>query len=47
MSTQEINQDKCDAQRGEHSVKIDELKPKTDKTETEAKIEYYEQMYSK
>ncbi len=45
MNTNEAHQDKFDAQLGEPSVKIDELKDKADKTEAEAKIEYYEQMY--
>ncbi|WP_333875812.1 hypothetical protein [Methylobacter sp.] len=46
MSIKEAHQDKFDAQPGEHSIKIDQLKAKADKTEAEAKIEYYEQMYS-
>ncbi|MGZ4968006.1 MAG: hypothetical protein ACXV8O_00120 [Methylobacter sp.] len=45
MNTKQIHQDKFDAQAGEQGLKIDELKSKADKTEAEAKIEYYEQMY--
>ena len=47
MDINESQQDKSDAQQWERSTKIDELKNKVDKAETDAKIEYYEQMYTK
>jgi hypothetical protein len=47
MDIQETQQDKPNAQQRERSAKIDELKTKADKAETDAKIEYYEQMYSR
>jgi len=47
MDINETQQDKPDAQQWERSVKIDEIKNKADKADTDAKIEYYEQMYSR
>lgn len=45
MDIKEAQQDKSDAQLVERSAKIDELKDNAEKTEAEAKIKYYEQMY--
>jgi len=45
MDIKEAQQDKSDGQSPERSATIDDLKDFTEKTEAEAKIKYYEQMY--
>lgn len=47
MDIKDNQQDKADTQQWERSSKIEELKNKADKAETDAKIEYYEQMYTR
>jgi hypothetical protein len=47
MDMNDNQQDKPDAQQWERNSKIDEIKNKADKVETDAKIEYYEQMYTR
>lgn len=47
MDIKDNQQDKADTQQWERNTKIDELKNKADKAETDAKIEYYEQMYTR
>jgi len=47
MDMNDSQQDKPDAQQWERNSKIDEIKNKADKVETDAKIEYYKQMYTR
>jgi hypothetical protein len=47
MDIKDIQQDKSDTQQWERNANIDESKNKADKAETDAKIEYYEQMYTR